>query len=357
MDCGTLAVITVKFLAKTAPNQDPALWSSLIPGGGDRIEDVKFTFDLDARDYDWLVVYEGLPPLDGEKKTNRVERLACPRANTLLITTEPSSIRIDGPQFLRQFGHVLTHKHPDLVRHSGQIRRTPPLRWFYGRPRGGPGRYMTWDDMEEAAPTKNNYLSTVCSTKQMSHTVHAKRLEFVLALRDRLPEMDVFGRGIQPIDEKSEAMDTYRYHIAIENHVEAGHWTEKLADCFLAGCLPFYFGDPNYASAFPAESVIPIDIFDLDKAEAVIRDAIATHQYEKRLPFIMEARRRVLHDYNILSVVADIATAKNKQAPIIAGAEICGRHIFRRKHPFQAVQDALFRARIARHPATSPLQG
>jgi len=51
----------------------------------------------------------------------------------------------------------------------------------------------------------------------MAHTVHAKRYEFVMALRDRMPELSVYGRGINPIDEKSEAMDDYRYHLAIEN--------------------------------------------------------------------------------------------------------------------------------------------
>lgn len=347
-------MVTVKFLAKTPPGQDPALWTSLIPSSG--FEGVSFTFDLDARDYDWLVVYEGLPPLAREKKINRIEELACPRENTLLITTEPSSIRIDGPHFMRQFGHVLTSKSPILTRHPGHIDETPPLRWFYGRPMGGAGRYKTVDEMlAEGSPKKSKSVSTVCSTKQMSHTVHALRLNLVMNLRERMPELDVFGRGINPIDEKSEAMDDYRYHIAIENHQEPGHWTEKLSDCFLAGCLPLYFGDPEYMKAFPKGSVVPIPISDFACAERAIRHAIDTNQYEKRIAAIEEARHRVLTDYNLMGWIARFVQS-NPQTPIRGSGEIYGRHAFRSNHRLKAISDALFRYRMRKHPSADAIQ-
>ena len=209
--------------------------------------------------------------------------------------------------------------------------------------------------MADGIPKKTQDLSTVCSTKQMSHTVHAKRLEFVMALRNAMPELQVFGRGINPISEKSEAMDAYRYHIAIENHIEPGHWTEKLSDCFLAGCLPLYFGDPDYAAAFPEESVIPIDIYDFDGAMQTIRHVIETDQYTKRLPAIKAARQRVLTEYNLLKVVADIVKARHAQTGQM-GAVIHGRHIIRRKHPIKAAQDAAFRLKAARLPSASPRQ-
>lgn len=354
-------MVVVKFLAKTPPDQDPALWTSLIPSSG--FPNVKFTFDLEARDYDWLVVYEGLPPLSGEKKINRIEPLVCPRANTLLITTEPSSIRIDGPQFMRQFGHILTSKSPILTQHPNHIVDTPPLRWFYGRPMDGLGKFKTIDDMKSGSiPIKNKDLSTVCSTKKMAHTIHAARLDFVMALGKKLPELNIYGRGINPIDEKSEAMDNYRYHIAIENHIEPGHWTEKLADCFLAGCLPFYFGDPDYAKYFPKDSVIPIDIFDLDGAIQIIREAIANDEYSKRKDLILEARHSVLENHNILAWVVNFVSSNPRDshhdrigANQIEG-DILGRHIFRKKHPLKAAKDAIFRTRMKRHSAANPFQ-
>jgi len=52
--------IKVKFLAKTPPDQDMALWLSLFPKRMPKIGDVSFHFDLGYRDYDWLVIYETL---------------------------------------------------------------------------------------------------------------------------------------------------------------------------------------------------------------------------------------------------------------------------------------------------------
>lgn len=363
MDCRTLAVTRIKFLAKTSPDQDPALWTSLFPNQHPVLGNIEFTFDIDSRDYDWLVIYEGLPPLEYQKKINRIEPLACARKNTIFITTEPASIRLDGPKFMQQFGHILTHKAPELIKHQGQIRQTPPLRWFYGRPIGADGpaakqdTYKTYDMLLSQPPLpKTKTISTVCSTKEMAHTVHAKRYEFVMALKARLEDLEVYGRGIKPIDEKSQAMDDYRYHIAIENHIEPGHWTEKLADSFLAFCLPFYFGDPDYASAFPKDAVIPINIYNLDAAEAIIRNAIAQNAYEKRLPAIIEARRRVLTEYNLMFQIKNIIKAHETVAPPTTQEFIYGRHIFRKKYPLKAICDAIFRIHMHRHPKSSPLQ-
>ena len=85
----------------------------------------------------------------------------------------------------------------------------------------------------------------------------------------------------------------FRYHIAIENHIAPHHWTEKLADVFLGHSLPFYHGCPNAADYFPADSFIPIDIHQPERVLEIIRQAIDRGEYERRLPAIVESRRRV----------------------------------------------------------------
>jgi len=341
--------INVKFLAKTPPNQDAALWLSLFESKKPQIDEVRFHFDLDYRNYDWLVVYEGMPPLPGEKKINRREKLACPRENTLLVTTEPSSIRIDGPHFLRQFGHVLTAKDPKLVKHHNQIFQTPPLRWFYGRPMlEGDHHYVDIDSIKTREPIKKKCdLSTICSNKRMSHTAHAQRYDCIMELKRRLGnELHLFGRGINPISDKSEAMDDFRYHIVVENHIQPHHWTEKIADCFLAYCLPFYYGPPNISDYFPEEAIIPIDIFDIDSAEHIIRKTIADSLYEKRLPAIIKARKRVLNDYNLVNVIAKLVAQRHMTKPTPKNAYIDGRHIYRKNHPLKASLDGIHRIRF-----------
>ena len=340
--------IHIKFLAKVAPDQDQNLWLSLFHGRNPVIGKCQFHFDLDFQNYDWLVVYEGLPPLAGQKKINRREKLSCPQENTLLVTTEPSSIRIDGPHFLKQFGHILTAKNPKFVKHPNQIFQTPPLRWFYGRPFSeGDTNYTDLDTFFSTNNIQKNHdISTVCSNKRMQHTMHSQRYECIMELKKRMgPELNLFGRGINPISNKSEAMDDYRYHIAIENHIEAHHWTEKISDCFLAFCLPFYFGPPNIGDYFPKEAIIPIDIFDIDGAEAIIKSAIESDQYTKRLPAIKEARKRVLTEYNMMNVIANIVENKH-QARGTLGQDIKGRHIFRKVQPVKATLDAIHRIRF-----------
>lgn len=295
------------------------------------------------------MVYEDLMFLPGEKRSNRAEALACSRKNTLFITTEPTSIKIYGPHYLRQFGHVLTVQPKHIIRHPGQIFETPPLRWYYGRPLSDDdNNYVDVDTYRATGPlTKTGELSAVCSNKQQTVTLK-QRYDFIAGLKSRLgDDFDWFGRGIRPISDKAEAMDGFKYHIAIENHIEPHHWTEKIADCYLAYCLPFYFGPPNIGDYFPEDSVIPIDIFDLDSAAETIRLTIENGEYEKRLPAIIEARERVLTHYNLMNKIADIVNEKHRpSAKPKSGEHIYGRHIFRKKHRLKAVSDALHEARF-----------
>ncbi|MGJ8559545.1 MAG: glycosyltransferase family 10 domain-containing protein [Litorimonas sp.] len=345
-------MIRIKFVSKTQPDEIDALWRPLLPTGSDTIGHCVFTFDADASDYDVLVAYEDLPPLAGSKTIDRKESLSCAPINTFLLTTEPASIRIDGPHYLRQFGHVWTAKHPSLVRHPRQIRETPPLRFFYGRNMAG-GSHL---DIPEGPPEKAMILSAMSSTKAMAHTVHAQRLSFMLALKERLgDDLQLFGRGLRPVDDKAEAMASYRYHVAVENHVEPGHFTEKLTDCFVAGCLPFYFGDPAYSTVFPIDSVIPIDIFDLDDAIEIMRRAIESNQFKKRQTALADARQITLDRFNTLrAVAAKVETLYDPNA--LRGGTIMGRHAFRKMHPVKALSDAIFREKSRKSPQAASIQ-
>jgi hypothetical protein len=52
-----------------------------------------------------------------------------------------------------------------------------------------------------------------------------------MGLKDILgDDFNVFGRGIRPITDKAEAMDSFRYHVAIENHIEPGQTVGELLD-------------------------------------------------------------------------------------------------------------------------------
>ncbi|HSQ15786.1 MAG TPA: glycosyltransferase family 10, partial [Candidatus Binatia bacterium] len=205
----------------------------------------------------------------------------------------------------------------------------------------GRKRFRSYDQMAAGPPLdKHKILSTVCSDKRQRHTLHDKRFRFTQALKARLPAMDIYGHGVRPMEDKAEALDDYRYHVAIENYRGIHHWTEKLADVFLGAALPFYCGCPNAGDYFPEESFIPIDIDDVGKAYEVIDRSIRDREYEKRLPSILEARRRVLERYNLFAVLTrEIESRTGGEIPAAPGEEVLSRHLLRKRHPSIALQD------------------
>ena len=82
--------LRVKFLSKAASVNPTNYLSRRLPNGECQLGEIEWIFQQDCSLYDWLVVYDDLPPLRGERNTLWEEQLACPRENTLLITAEPS---------------------------------------------------------------------------------------------------------------------------------------------------------------------------------------------------------------------------------------------------------------------------
>lgn len=326
------------------------------PGGIPVWGRCRFLFSTDERNYDWLVVYDDLPPRAKERFSLAEEVLACPRAHTLVITTEPSSIKTYGNGYLQQFGHVLTSQEPGVICHPQAIFSQPALLWFYGRR----NKHSNYDRIVGSPPIdKTESISTVCSSKQQKHTLHRRRFDFIQELKLLVPELEVFGHGVRPVHDKAEALDAFRYHIAIENHVCLHHWTEKLSDSFLGHCLPFYYGCPNAAEYFPRESFIPIDITDAQRASALIKESMVANEYERRLPAIREARKLVLEQYGLFATISRIIEERHDPAldgTIFPDRELTlSRHAWRKKSLQNAVSyliehgRSVLRTRISRH--------
>jgi hypothetical protein len=333
--------LRVKFLSKAASVKPTEYLPRYLPNGEHRLGEIEWIFQQDCTHYDWLVVYDDLPLTPSGGNSQWEEKLACPRENTLLITAEPATIKIYGKAFLAQFGHVLTSQEPWAIPHPNPIFSQCGLLWFYGN---------SHQQASVEFPTQKCFdISTVCSSKQQKHTLHFLRHEFTRRLKMEMSELEVFGHGHRFIKTKIEALDPYRYHLAIENHHAPHHWTEKLADAFLGGCLPFYFGCSNIFDYFPEESLIPLDIRDFDQSLETVRQVIREKAYEKRLPAIREARRLVLKEYALfpmLSRLVPILHQTTKHA--LAREVIQSRHLWRKKHPIEAISYGLERWRISK---------
>jgi len=173
-------------------------------------------------------------------------------------------------------------------------------------------------------PQKTNNISLITSTKNF-FPGHLKRLEFVRYLIEQKPfEIDLFGRGINPIENKWDALAPYKYSIAIENTKSSHYWTEKLSDCFLAYTLPIYYGAEKLEEYFPKGSFVRIDIEDIKGSIEIIRQVLADDLWEERLPAIKEARDLVLNKYQLFPFVAEriaqeAAVEKEKKAVYLRG--------------------------------------
>ena len=262
----------------------------------------EFIFDPFVKTFDWLVVIDDLPKF----YKNKYETLHCPKENTLLVTTEPASITKYGKAYAKQFKHVLTNQNSTDLPHDNAIRSQTGNIWFYGK---------TLDEiLANTKQIKTKKISTVCSNKQQGHTVHKRRFDFTKVLQDEIPDLARFGKGFNWIDLKCNAIDDYEFHVAVENHYAKDVWTEKLADTFLGYAIPIYYGCPNIFDYFPEDSIILIDIFDEENSIKKIKEIISTPgEYERRLPAVIEARRRVIEDYNLLEMINKIVIENSNE--------------------------------------------
>lgn len=268
----------------------------------------QFLFDWTEEDYDWLVVYDDLP--NPPQKGAASATLATTRDRTIFLSCEPTAIKTYGSDFLSQFGWVLTSQDPWAIRHPHAIFTQVGLAWFYGR-RFDTEPSTSYTDIANRHFDKKQCISTVCSDKKQRHTRHYQRYLFTQKLSKYLNNLEVFGHGVRTINDKSEAIDHFKYHLAIENYSSPHYWTEKLSDAFLGMSLPFYDGGSAASEYFPEESFIRIDIRDFDKSLHIIKEAIANHAYEKRLDCIVEARRRVLEEHNMFASLSRFIEKKH----------------------------------------------
>lgn len=293
------------------------------------LEDCVFIQDASCREYDWLVMYDDFPRRSIGSIVKEREELACPAEQTIFITAEPPTIKIYPHVFTKQFGYVLTTHKPCYLPHRHHRIGKGCLHWQSGHSREEVLRMPDYP--------KSKLFSTVCSTKQQTHTMHQARYRLTDYIAARMPEMDWYGWGVKRLEYKYDALNAYRYHLAMENYIEDYHWTDKISDPILGLCLTFYAGDPKLGDVLPPESFIPIPAQDPEAALGIIREAIRNNEYDKRLPAIREARRLIVTKYNMFNQVVDLIHQHQAEHGAAAAEQhhgvLLGRHRLR-KNPF-----------------------
>ena len=144
--------------------------------------------------------------------------------------------------------------------------------------------------------TKENKIVWVTSN-QRSSKGHNVRMDFLDKIKE-LPFVDLYGRGINPIDDKWNVLSSSKYAIAYENFQNDYYWTEKIADCFLSYTMPLYFGCNSVGNYFPKDSFIQIDPKD-KHIDLFLKEIVASTKWEENLDAITKARELILNEYQL----------------------------------------------------------
>ncbi len=250
---------------------------------------VRFTFD-EVKECDYLVVLNFVP-----------------RSTSVLVNPKKVWALMQEPYAVdhfpwvenghERFGKIFTHHifNNDTDRYIGTQTCLP---WHIDK---------TYDDlMALDVPSKSRRISWVSSSK-MFLSGHKQRMDFYHKLsNDGKFDIDYFGRGINEVEDKYQALSPYKYSIAIENSQSKHYWTEKIADCFLSYTLPIYCGCTNLGDYFPERSFIEIDINNYQESCQTIEKILEEDIWEDRIEDLEEARRLVLDKYQLFPFISNL---------------------------------------------------
>lgn len=292
-------MISRKFKVKISTLYNDWPFAQQTPGNSLCWDNYQFYINDDnIKECDYWVVFEGI---------ENTEEVSVSISNVLLITAEPPNFKRYIKKYLNQFNTVrCAHNY---VKHKNLIVSHPALPWHVGR-RVHKDKNLSfkksYDDLIKYIPTKkNSLLSTITSNKAFTQE-HISRLEFVEGLKKKFKDkLKVYGRGINDIEDKWDAIAPFKYHIVIENGSFKNYWTEKITDAFLANAFPFYIGCPNLEEFFPKDSYMALDINKLDESYEKINFAISNNYFENSISSRAIARNLCLNKYNLFPEIVE----------------------------------------------------
>ena len=278
------------------------------PSGDGLWDEVRFVTEDPDFEADWLVAFD---------ETARDCRTRVPRERRVLFLTEPPTIKYYPRHFLDQFGHLLCAVVPPTARRPATL-SSCGLPWMYGVNRKPDP--LTWQELLEAAQgPKTGELSVVCSTKKMNLNQH-RRLRFLSMLKEALGDrLTLFGRGFNPIDDKSDAIDGFRYHLVLENNLIDNGWTEKLADPLLGGAFPIVSGASNLEDFFDPAGFRSINTQRPREAVETVLQILEEDPFATAQAAMAENKRRLMHDHQFFPIavklIRSLATSEAMAAP------------------------------------------
>jgi len=234
--------------------------------------------------------------------------LALGREKRVFVMHENPSIWKPSPDFLSQYGIVISPFIFDVPNHVRFIQAHSGVPWFYGinfHTNTGLLHSPQRTQIELSSISNRN---TFVKTKQVSMIVSGKSgLEghrWRQAVANQLShirslDIDIYGFGHNPLPDKSLALDEYRFSIVIENTSSTHYWTEKLSDCILGGAVPIYAGALNAPNDLNYD--MPVIQYGSDPAQAANNILTILSTYNVNYDALRALRNTILFKHNMLA--------------------------------------------------------
>jgi len=201
------------------------------------------------------------------------------RQRIALLKENPNCSRqIDPVVLKKRFDLVLTHRE-DLIQLG-----MPFIRVDFS---------SNWVMDNKAVPEsicKSKLVSFIGSVQHPRKNGHAFRQDVANILAD-VHNVDCFGRGINEIIRKKEALADYCFSVAMENSRENYYYTEKIIDCFFTDTVPIYWGCPGIGEVFDLRGIIT---FETSEELLTTLDGLSFEKYYEMLPYVKANRQRCI---------------------------------------------------------------
>jgi hypothetical protein len=256
-------------------------------------------FENSTLDIEWdlVVVYEGV-------KAKR--EIKYKEGGLIFISGEPPWSRVYSKKFLGQFDELIT-THAKL-KHKNNHLSQPCINWHFGLSYETLKYKYDFHALQIMQPPIKTKLISIITSNQLMMPGHLKRMNFIREIKKLYPnEIDVFGKGIQPIDDKADALLPYRFNICLENSSLNHYWTEKFGDPLLAYTIPIYFGCTNITSYFNPNSFYSLDLENTDKSIKLIKQILSKPDlaYLNKLDCLQVDRQKLLNEYNLIPTLVN----------------------------------------------------
>lgn len=237
-----------------------------------------------------------------------------PKEKLVAVLFEPATVNPDNynMRYLKAFSKVFTWNN-DLVDNKHIFQ-------FYL-----PSFHYQMGMRESSIPFEQRKLSVIIAGVHQDpnpNSLYGERFRTIQFFESNHPnDLDVYGRGPWDryttlyrgeIHDKISVMHKYKFAICYENTQKvSGYISEKIFDCFLAGCVPVYWGAENITNWIPENCFIDRRKFDTHEQLYDHLINMKKEEYENyinniRLYFNSEEGRFFEADYFINLVVESI---------------------------------------------------